>query len=117
MRECVPKANGDLARRPIAAQVIGHPSSQSAPPREQTRLRPARVAPGTRIGIGSSVQAAAAIAANLPANRRSGSAKAPGHLTYRQPGRQTSGNLFALLSLQSSWGATTASRCESAVAP
>jgi len=55
MREGALQANGDLAWRPIALQVLGHPVPHPRPVREQAGLRPTRTAPGSRIGIGGPV--------------------------------------------------------------
>jgi len=117
MREGLLKANGNLARRPVELQVLRDPVPQPWTSRQHTALWPASTLPSARIGLGSSIRMPATVAGDLAAHRRSGPAKAPGNLTQRQPSSQTSRDLFPLINLQNTEGATAGSRFEPAVTP
>ncbi len=116
MREGALQANGNLARRPVALQVLGHPVSQTWPACQQACLRPASTLPGVCLGQRRPIAAPAPVTADLAAHRRRSSAKPPGDLVHPKIGRQAPRDLFALSRLQRSRSATAGSWFEPAVA-
>src|SRR5580704_4932864 len=78
--------------------------------RQATRLGPQRPLPRAPVGPVCTISLRTAVASNLPAYRRWRSSETSRDSTYRSAGRNTTGNLFALLKPQRRYSSAASCR-------